>query len=124
MTQFSPEAMEALQAYQFPGNVRELENLIERAVVLGRDDTIRIGDLPPALRRGSVVASAGHESFAHLRFKKARTMAMAAFERRYLRELLRRVDGNISKAAQLAGLDRSNFKRIVRRAGVDPLEFR
>jgi len=120
----APEAMEALQSYRFPGNVRELENLIERAVVLGRDDTLHMGDLPPALREGTVANTGGSESFAHLRYRKARTMAMAVFERRYLTELLRRVDGNISEAARLAGLDRSNFKRIVKRAGVDPLEFR
>ena len=120
----APEALEALQAYRFPGNVRELENLIERAVVLGRDDTLRLADLPPALRDGALPAASGLEHFAHLRFRKARTLSMAAFEQRYVTELLRRVEGNISEAARLAGLDRSNFKRIVKRAGIDPPEFR
>jgi two-component system, NtrC family, response regulator HydG len=119
----APEALEALQAYRFPGNVRELENVVERAVVLGRDDTVRLSDLPAPVRDGAQVHAA-IESYAHLRFRKARAMALAAFERRYLMEQLRRVDGNISEAARLAGLDRSNFKRIVRRAGVDPEEFR
>jgi two-component system response regulator HydG len=124
VTRISPEAMEALQSYRFPGNVRELENSIERAVVLGRDDTLRLGDLPQVVREGSGAAVGAGDSFAHLRFRKARTMAMAVFERRYLTALLRRVQGNISEAARLAGMDRTNFKRIVRRAGVDPREFR
>jgi two-component system response regulator HydG len=118
-----PEALEALQAYRFPGNVRELENLIERALVLGRDESLRLVDLPATLREGGGPAPLG-DHLAHLRFKKARAMSVAAFERRYVTELLRRVEGNISEAARLAGLDRSNFKRIVKRAGIDPPEFR
>ena len=56
---FSREAVELMSNYDWPGNIRELENTVERAVVLGRDELLSVDDLPPAIARG---AKTGDES--------------------------------------------------------------
>ncbi|MBN2496518.1 MAG: sigma-54-dependent Fis family transcriptional regulator [Deltaproteobacteria bacterium] len=118
-----PQTMALLEGHSWPGNVRELENVIERAVVLGRGPEIAMADLPESLRRVRTVASRSELSFADLPFREARQMAMGDFEQRYLVEVLGRSDGNVSQAARLAGMDRSNFKRVMKKHGVQPDQF-
>jgi DNA-binding NtrC family response regulator len=111
----SAEAMEALTCARWVGNVRELENVIERAVVLTSREVVDIEDLPPAFRQpvrgGAEVEMA---SLAHLPYAEAKRLAMRAFERRYLSSLLERHGNNISSAARAAGVDRSNFRRLLK----------
>jgi two-component system response regulator HydG len=120
----APEAMEALVAYRWVGNVRELENVMERAVVLGRGESIQLGDLPPPLRSNAEPPTevAGH--LTRLQYRRARDLALASFERSYVTALMRRASGNVSQAARHSGLDRSNFRLIMRRTGVKPEEFK
>lgn len=66
--------------------------------------------------RDPLASTAVASSLAHLPFAEAKKRAMALFEDAYVNELMRRSDGNVSEAARLAGVDRSNFKRIVRKA--------
>jgi DNA-binding NtrC family response regulator len=112
----SPEAMAYLQLYEWAGNVRELENVIERAVVLQHSDTITPADLPPHLVQSKPVLDRNHRSLAHLPYKQAKEIALGAFERQYLKTLVDRAQGNISQAARAAGLDRSNFRRMLKKA--------
>jgi DNA-binding NtrC family response regulator len=123
----SPEAMQLLRAQQWPGNVRELENAIEHAVVFCRDDTITASDLPFARVSGAeapAAADAGPPPLAlpanlvDLPYRDAKQRAVAAFDNTYFSVLLRRSEGNVSEAARQAGLDRSNFRRAAKRAGV------
>jgi two-component system response regulator HydG len=116
---FRPEAMERLEVHAWPGNVRELENVIERAVVLGRNSDIGVGDLPEALRQARAPQRPMGRSLAGLSYRKAKSIAVAEFDRRYLKELLAATGGNISRAAQQAAMDRSNFRRILKKAGLD-----
>jgi len=111
----TPAAMEALTASRWSGNVRELENVIERAVVLTSDEIIDVDDLPPALREAKVTG-AGTEMFSlsHLPYAQAKRLAMRAFERRYLSSLLEKNNNNVSSAARAAGVDRSNFRRLLK----------
>jgi DNA-binding NtrC family response regulator len=105
--------------WRWPGNVRELDNVIARAVVLCRGTTIEERDLPPELAdgdRGGVVDDIVDDA---LPYTEAKRKVVQAFERRYLRAKLKMAGGNISKAAELAGMDRSNFKRLCRTFGVD-----
>ena len=123
----SPEALQLLRAQQWPGNVRELENAIEHAVVFCRDDTIAVSDLPFARVAGAespATADAGPPPLAlpanlvDLPYRDAKQRAVAAFDNTYFSVLLRRSEGNVSEAARQAGLDRSNFRRAAKRAGV------
>ena len=89
------EARDTLLRYDYPGNVRELENIIERAVVLTRDDVIGSGDLPLMVQEPKMVELDGETSL---------TVAVEALERRMIREALARSDGVQTRAAELLGM--------------------
>ncbi len=128
---FTPAAIRILQQQPWPGNVRELENAIEYAVVFCRDDTITPDDLPfakeqklsqeegaPSAGKGSNSGSMLLNGVVDLPYREAKQRAIAAFEVAYFGALLDRTGGNVSEAARQAGLDRSNFRRSAKRAGV------
>jgi DNA-binding NtrC family response regulator len=125
VSSLAPEAMRLLQQHPWPGNVRELENAIEYAIVFCREGTITPEDLPfeqptlvvtePLGRATGVVLPGG---IVELPYKEAKQAALTAFETAYFRALLERTGGNVSQAAREAQLDRSNFRRAARRAGV------
>jgi two-component system response regulator HydG len=118
-----PEVMEILERYSFPGNVRELENIVERAVVLARGKEIELHDLPEVMRGTLPARREAGTSLIELPYKKAKEVAVTEFDRRYLSELLVQTGGNISQASRRAGMDRSNFRRVIKKYGLDPLEF-
>jgi len=107
--------------------VRELENVIERAVVLSRGKAISSSDLPAVISGkedpdglGTGQDESPEQEFLDegISFPDAKARAVKWFEESYLRNLLQRHD-NISAAAREAGLDRSNFKRLLRRHNID-----
>jgi two-component system response regulator HydG len=123
----SDEAMRVLRSHDWPGNVRELENAIEHAVVFCKDDTLMPNDLPSARHsRAPVVDDSVSESggsglpsaLVDLPYREAKQQALSRFDGAYFAALLRRTGGNISEAARQAGLDRSNFRRAAKRAGI------
>ena len=91
----TPEGRDILLRYDYPGNVRELENIIERAVVLTRDDVIGSGDLPLTVQEPEV-ADGDRETNL--------TVAVEALERRMIRDALARSDGVQTRAAELLGM--------------------
>jgi two-component system response regulator HydG len=111
----TPGAMESLTTARWTGNVRELENVIERAVVLCATEAVEVEDLPAEIRNNN---RGGGDievfSLAHLPYAQAKKLAMRAFERRYLSALLEKSTGNVSMAARAAGVDRSNFRRLLK----------
>jgi two-component system response regulator HydG len=111
---FASDAVEALSAYAFPGNIRELENAVERAVIMTNGDTVRAEAFPAQLRRAS--SRPRLRAVTDLSFPDAR----ARFERSYLEQVLQDSGGNLSQAARRAGMDRSNFRRLLDRHGVRP----
>ena len=119
ITAFEPAVLDVMQNYRWQGNVRELENVVERAVVLARGDTIEMRHLPPNLRQGAYVTNGDQSDFSHLEFARAKKLAVQAFEKRYLIAMLTRHQGNISACARAAGLDRSNFRRILKKHSID-----
>ena len=112
---FADDVMEIFQTYRWVGNVRELENCVERAVVLTRGELIAPDSLPDNLRGTSYARNGDSSSFSDLDFTKAKTLAVQAFEMRYLKALMTRTDGNVSEASRIAGMDRSNFRRILKK---------
>jgi two-component system response regulator HydG len=117
----SPEAIELLCGYRWPGNVRELENAIERAVVLCRGEAVTPADLPPAIsgRTAPLVretpAVGDDAAWLSMSYAAAKEQALRRFEKGYVEALMRACDSNISAAARKAGMDRSNFKRVLRK---------
>lgn len=114
----STETMELLCQYAWPGNIRELENVIARCVVMTRGDTIEASALPQTIRP-STAKTHLDPRLSRLPFAEAKRHAIDAFERSYLSSRLRDANGNITRAAEAAGLDRSNFRRLLRSHGID-----
>lgn len=113
----SPEAMRLLRQQPWPGNAHELRSVLARSVALARSDVLLPRDLPfvravPAEPPEALF----DEELVELPYMEARRRALTAFERRYTRLVLVAEQGNVSSAARRAGMDRSNFKRLLRRA--------
>ena len=118
----SPAALEMLRLYPWPGNVRELENAIERAVVLAQGEFLEPKDFPPIISDASPLPQPALPPTTDLTgfsFREAKERAVLDFENRYVTALLSKTNGNISKAARIARLDRSNFRRIIKRCSAD-----
>ena len=105
---FSREARDALLRYDYPGNVRELENLVERAVVLCRGDVIGRGDLPLTLEEAE--APDGPQS--HL------TAAVEGLERRMIKEALKRAEGIQTRAADFLGITERALRYKLKKYGL------
>jgi len=115
------EAMAALQTHDWPGNVRQLRNNVERLLILGSDSADEeIGvDLLPGEIGGStlaVVRGPGSEHFISLPLREAREL----FERDYLIAQINRFGGNISRTAAFIGMERSALHRKLKSLGVNP----
>ncbi|HUS33230.1 MAG TPA: sigma-54 dependent transcriptional regulator [Kofleriaceae bacterium] len=116
----TPAALTRLAAYDFPGNVRELENKIHQAMVVAPGTQIDEDDL--ALPAPSPTSSVRVDVTRPFRDVKQETID--AFERAYLTELLRAHRGNLAQAARAAGMDRKNLWALVERHGLDRARFK
>ena len=114
-----------LERYSWPGNVRQLENVIARAAVLAGDGPIELEHLPPELTAASASAASDglapdDTGFLDLPLRAARER----FERKYLERLLRRCGGNVSETARRAGMGRASLHEKINKLGLDPDSFR
>ena len=114
----APEAMATLQAYDWPGNVRQLRNVVERTVILAPRDRcgmIEPDMLPPEITgEGAGDGDSGLSSLMGVPLREARE----SFERAYLRVQIRRFSGNISKTAGFIGMERSALHRKLKMLGM------
>ncbi|MHB8765144.1 MAG: sigma-54-dependent transcriptional regulator [Deferrisomatales bacterium] len=123
---FTADAVSLLESYDFPGNVRELENIIERAVVLCPGERIHREDLElhyhtqAAAEPGDYVARTAEE-LKHLK-KQVRDQAVAPVERAFVLEALRRSRGNVTRAAEETGMLRPNFQALLRKLNITARE--
>jgi DNA-binding NtrC family response regulator len=133
----SPEAMQAMQEYGWPGNVREVINVVERAVLLCEGDKILLEDLPEEI---SATRSPAHladpqqnetETLVELRpewlelpIREAKRSWLAAFEKEYLRGQLQQSRGVISTTAARAGIDPRSLYDKMRRFGLRKEDFK
>ena len=118
-----PEAMSVFERYDWPGNVRELENVIERAVVLSQGREIGLKELSEKMRELVYKPRPNGEQITALPYQEAKDRSVTDFDHRYLMGALVKSGGNISQAAKLAGMDRSNFRRLMKRYNIDAAEF-
>ncbi len=118
MPAFAPDAIAALQAYDWPGNVRQLRNIIERTVILAPNERIGRVDvdmLPPEiLGDGGGVSHGATNAMMGAPLREARE----TFEREYLRVQIRRFSGNISRTATFIGMERSALHRKLKILGM------
>lgn len=117
------DAIRALQAYAWPGNVRELQNALEHAVVLLEPgQSVGAADIPlhgeSRARPLSGSAMEWSPDLLQESYHSARDRVIAQFERRYIEELVVAAGGNMSKAARIAGVDRTTLYRLMERHGL------
>jgi two-component system nitrogen regulation response regulator NtrX len=113
--QLTPQALELLQEYHWPGNVRELRNLIERIVILHPQTRIDARHIPLQQSKRQTAEKQGQ------RFGSLQDVREAA-EREYIQKKLEEARGNVSRTAELLGLERSNLYRKMRSLGIAPRE--
>jgi transcriptional regulator with PAS, ATPase and Fis domain len=107
------EAIDVLRRYDWPGNARELRNVIERVIALQPGTVIHSRDLFPATSNETTSGEARPSGF-----HEAKDQVITDFERRYVRDLLERHEGNVSSAAREAGLSRPSLYALMKRVGV------
>lgn len=108
-----PEALQLLKTYHWPGNIRELQNVLERAVALTSGESIRPEDLPEGIRH--------RDDENQLRSDiRSYNQAKEAFERRFILSALEAYDYNVSAAARASGIPRQNFYLKMRKFGIKP----
>lgn len=120
--EIAPDALAALQAYDWPGNVRQVRNIVERTIILAPGDRLaRIDiDLLPSEVLGDPVVGHGHGASAIMGapLREARE----TFEREYLRVQIRRFSGNISRTASFIGMERSALHRKLKILGITDIK--
>lgn len=113
---FGPEVLAELAKHEWPGNVRELRNYVERSIVL---QTARISFAPPT--GGASAISGGGSGAAvvdvNIPYKVAKEALIDGFERAYVRAVIAACNGNMTKAARMAGIDRMYLHRLVQKHG-------
>jgi len=109
---FAESAKKIMLAYSYPGNVRELENVVERAVALAESDLIGPDDLPPAMRE--------RKSQDRLATAVAQGLSLEQLEREYIERVLDAEGGNKTRAAQRLGLDRKTLYRKLEEYAATP----
>jgi DNA-binding NtrC family response regulator len=118
-----PSVFEALKIYSWPGNIRELENLIERAYILEGSSLLTPESFPGELF-GDDITAAVLSMDSHLPLTKARQKAVEDFERRYLKDLIARNKGKIKKSADDAGITTRQLHKLMSKYGIRKEEYK
>jgi DNA-binding NtrC family response regulator len=119
---FTPEALRALTGFGWPGNVRQLENAVERAAAVAQGARIALEDLPPEL--STAAGRPPTEGLAKLPYREAVDSARDAVSREYLTALMEEFGGNVTHAAERAGMERESLHRLLKRYGVRSEDFK
>ncbi|MDQ3257653.1 MAG: sigma-54 dependent transcriptional regulator, partial [Acidobacteriota bacterium] len=107
---FDADALDAMQSYTWPGNVRELRNTIERVVIMHAPAMVAASDLPPLGGEDPPAAAAKFSTFRD---------ASEAHQREFIKKKIAEAEGNVSRAAELLGMDRSHLYRRMRALGIN-----
>ena len=109
---FSSEVMEKMFRYAWPGNIRELENMISQAVILAKPPLVELNDLPTLIEK--VYQDPRKTRLSDMTYQEAKK----SFEIKYLKSVLERTDGNISAASRSCKMDRKQLREKVRKLGI------
>ncbi|HLA39713.1 MAG TPA: sigma 54-interacting transcriptional regulator, partial [Candidatus Glassbacteria bacterium] len=131
-----PQFMRLLQRYPYPGNIRELEGIIQRAIILARENCVSASDLPPEVTasvRVTATSAAASQRIVPLartndELKKVReeasSLAVSEVEKAFLEAALEDAGGNITKASANTGMNRSLFQRLVKKHDLLPSRYK
>ncbi|MGV3486392.1 MAG: sigma-54 interaction domain-containing protein, partial [Planctomycetaceae bacterium] len=116
---FSDEVLDCFRRYRWPGNIRELRNVVERAITLARGDVIEVSDLPPQLRSPQT-PNADLSTLSEI----SRDEALDHADRAYLTAVLKKHNGVIASTARQAGLSRQGLNKLLKRHNIQADDFR
>ncbi|MES1210954.1 MAG: sigma-54 dependent transcriptional regulator, partial [Acidobacteriota bacterium] len=125
----APDAEHLLLSYDYPGNIRELQNFLQRALLLSEGDTIEARHLPETLHGLRLPAAPPEMDGVDGMplgdgFRAAKQRVVERFEREYIGRCLRKASGNISQAARLAQIDYKNFYIKMQQHGIEATRYR
>jgi two-component system response regulator AtoC len=118
---FSQESLALMRRYDWPGNIRELRNAVERGLAMARSDQIHSADLPASLRSAQ---DAGVDDRSPTSPTASRADALDGAERDYLVSLLKEHSGNVAQSARQAGMSRQGLHKLLKKHGVDASDYR
>lgn len=124
--EFTPEALQCLMRRPWRGNIRELQNVINRAVLLCRGNRVTAMDLQSDEATGSGNGKTVNSQACYLQlpYKQAKEEVINSFTRSYLSNVLTQTKGNVSAAARQCGMERQALQRLMRRHDISSSEFR
>ncbi|MGE0788828.1 MAG: sigma 54-interacting transcriptional regulator [Sandaracinaceae bacterium] len=118
----APDAMRRMQAYPWPGNIRELRNTVERGGSLADEPVLTVADLMPGAHKltPTVIGGGSAEQFVDdgLPFKDAKQRVLDEFEAAYITALLGKHDDNVTRSAKAAGLTRYHLRELAKKYGI------
>jgi len=112
-------AVKAMQRYPWPGNIREMQNVIERSAVLAKDDIIRLENLPTIFIDTYESCPDIDVNRRRVSFKAERELQVVRTEKNIIARYLEETNGNVTKAARLANLPRRTFYRLLEKHGIE-----
>ncbi len=114
---FTMAARNRLRNYGWPGNIRELKNLVQRLLILGGGEEITLEEVEAAISHAAPVRS---KEIGHIPLDLPLREAREQFERAYLLQQFKECDGNVARLADKVGMERTNLYRKLRALGIDP----
>jgi two-component system response regulator AtoC len=121
---FSSEALRRIAGHPWPGNVRELENAVERAAALARGDVVDVSDLPPEVAEATPASAVDPAGVASVPYREAVDRARDQVSRDYLVALMKEFQGNVTRAAERAGVERETLHRLLKKYGLRSDDFK
>lgn len=123
ITAVEPEVIRKLTAYDFPGNVRELENIIERAMVVNKGNVLTADALGHVFGAHTMSSKLEDVPISSLELRKARAELLEKFEKNFLKQLLIASNGSVTQAAKLAKIRRQSLHRMLKRHNLSTQKF-
>ncbi|MCH7657843.1 MAG: sigma-54-dependent Fis family transcriptional regulator [Bacteroidetes bacterium] len=116
-----PEVIKFINEYKFPGNVRELENFVEHAFIVSKDNVLRLSDFPIKENR---TTDSNYFNFSSLILEEARGQFNNMFEKKFINELMNASKGKVKVAADIAKVDRRTIHRLIKKHNLITREFK
>ena len=121
--EISDEALNVLQSYNWPGNVRELENIIQQAIIFAKDGLITGDTLPPEMLQNAIKPSLTKEELQDEKNRRTETI-IRDIECSFLKRLLSKTRGNITRAAEISGYDRRQIQNLTKKHDINTENFK
>lgn len=119
-----PEALDILKKYSFPGNIRELKNILERAMLLENTNYLTADNFNYLKTLQSDPAGTASDSDLEYDYQKYQEKVMSKVEKNYFEQLLKKYNGSVTKAAEHAGIMVPSLSRILKRLGIEKSNFK